>query len=393
MKFNNQSIVRFKFILAALGIVIMTGACTQPKPVPNAIVVNDPGNDTSVDNAGDTGGSDENTLQENLQISVDPVEGLNGTTGKIIVMGAPAQASLDLKVGDVIIQLQTDTDGTASHQAVFYGESGEQITIEVTAASNSGIQTSSTSFGISGLLEQSYKLVITDIPSDDGEFALLIMFTRVFEIWVREGSLFIEAPEPWVNVEGELNPDGSFYAEGRGMVMWQPDIAVTFTGTISMSEIQGEYVMGVDGGLPGGYSITFVINGSGTQLTGQSAPGVDFNEISAFYSLLSSAHHFRDAEGMLSMLHTAVIDRYGRDACLAHINATMEPEILYKPHEAVKDANWNWVLDGKSTTIAEAYDVYVIALTEDGENPQNRHLARKPDGSLGWFTDCGEPLP
>lgn len=197
-------------------------------------------------------------------VNVDPGSGLNGTATTITVSGAPADEALTIAVGGVNHMVQTDSSGVGKLPHVFYGEEGQLIPIEVTTSELSRSKTATSSFRVAVPLEQLYKITITDNPSDEGGYALIIMLIRVFEITARGGSPTIEAPEPWINVEGELNPDGTFQAEGRGMAAGYTDIAVTFAGSMSMSEIHGEYIMGVEAGIPRGFSITYIINGVGT---------------------------------------------------------------------------------------------------------------------------------
>jgi hypothetical protein len=80
-------------------------------------------------------------------------------------------------------------------------------------------------------------------------------------ISVKDGPFRIEGPVSWMNVSGELNPDESITATGYGVVDGYPNIKVTFKGYITPYAIEGEYTVGVDGGLPGGEPVVYRISG------------------------------------------------------------------------------------------------------------------------------------
>ena len=56
--------------------------------------------------------------------------------------------------------------------------------------------------------------------------------------------------------------DGAFEAEGTGIVAGFPNILVTFTGTITSEGLEGYYTLGADGKLPGGQSVTYLVEGT-----------------------------------------------------------------------------------------------------------------------------------
>jgi len=51
----------------------------------------------------------------------------------------------------------------------------------------------------------------------------------------------------------------------------------------------------------------------------------------------------------------------------------------------------DWVIDERTTGIENAYSVEVTILSEQSDTDQEFHIAQCPDGTLGWFTDCGDP--
>ena len=70
-------------------------------------------------------------------------------------------------------------------------------------------------------------------------------------------------PSPWVGVTGTWDPaTGRFTATGRGRVAGNASIRCNFDGTLTPSgELEGDYVMGVGGGLPGGGTVTYRVQG------------------------------------------------------------------------------------------------------------------------------------
>lgn len=75
-------------------------------------------------------------------------------------------------------------------------------------------------------------------------------------------AMSVEGDPPFVNVEGEAQPDGSFFLKGMGTVAGYPDVTVQFEGTIEFPGIiEGTYSMGVNGELPGGVAAVYDVSG------------------------------------------------------------------------------------------------------------------------------------
>ena len=78
---------------------------------------------------------------------------------------------------------------------------------------------------------------------------------------VGDPTITITGSGAWVPVSGELKPDGSFVATGKGTVAGFPNVSVRFTGTWTEYDgFSGEYAMGVGGELPGGQPITYKVD-------------------------------------------------------------------------------------------------------------------------------------
>ncbi len=340
-----------------------------------------------------TGDTDESMAiaSDGLSVSVYPSKGPSGTNATITVSSAGSGEPVTLQIGEAITSGTTDANGVFTYDFTFYGQVGDIITIEATAGTGSDSPKASTTFEVTGELEQVYQASAI-VGSDEAKHDLFIQMLRFFELLAHSGSVVFEGPPPWVTVTGAINPDGSFRAEGVGTVAGFPSIIVTFEGTISMEHLEGEYVMGANGGLPEGKSITYLIEGIGTQAEPDPGSGVDFDEIVAFFNTLNAAQLNSDSAGMYSLLHSATLELYGTDACQVYLSGIVNPSVVIDPIDAYAIESWLWVMDGDATMVYDVVSVDVTVSVNGDGSKQTIHLSRRPDGSLGWFTDCGEPL-
>jgi len=262
------------------------------------------------------------------------------------------------------------------------GPTGTPATISGNAPATPQPPTPTAASELTGELEQTYN-AITDILSDKGGHAEFIQMLLALILNVSPGSIVIEGPDPWVTVVGEVGDDGSFIAIGRGNVAGFPDISVVFEGTINMDRIAGEYTMGAEGGLPGGESITYLVIGEAEN----SATGL----ASAFFGLFNAAQGAGDSGRMFDMLHPAVLELYGEAACADYLASIANPAVSIEVLNAVEIGEWSWERDGRTLLIADALAVSANIHNGDDVSQVELHLAVRPDGTLGWFTDCGEP--
>ena len=128
-----------------------------------------------------------------------------------------------------------------------------------------------------------------------------MLFRSITEVEVVEGSITFKGDPPFINVSGELNKeDGSFYAEGSGEVAGFSNITATFEGTLTETDLNGQYTMGANGGLPGGNSVTYQVTGTRADGSGEAeetpptgSPGV-VDAIRAFIQEFNGA--FQDGD-------------------------------------------------------------------------------------------------
>lgn len=227
-----------------------------------------------------------------------------------------------------------------------------------------------------------------------------IQLLRSFQVFLRRGSINFEGEPPWVNVSGELNDDGTFYAEGRGVVAGYPDIAVTFEGQISDGTLTGDYIMGAEGGLPGGESITYGITGTyqgpeegdGEEQPTSAFPEAILQTIDDFVQVFNQSFADGDAGSLYELLHPAVFDVYGEEACQAYLENVVGNPIQIDVVEAWFEGQWDWVIDDVTTPLDYIYTVVANRTIGTDTAEVEIHLYMPGDDSVRWLTDCGDPL-
>jgi hypothetical protein len=322
------------------------------------------------------------------KISVNPGQGPTGTRALITIRNAKPNQPVTIQHSGGSTNATTDENGVCVVDDTFYGQVGDVIQIEATiGAANEHHVT--TTFEITAPLEQTFMCVTTVDQDPAGHQPFVEMPEENLLLEVREGSLIIEGPHPWVNVQGELNEDGSFSANGKGDVAGFSDIAVGFEGTVSMQHLEGKYSMGAEGGLPSGQPITYVVQGRPEVDT---TAGGSEEDVVEFFEDFNQVQQAGDAEGMLAMLHPAVLAMYGQQACQAYLESVVNPSVEIEVLGVNAFGFWLWEIDGSRTYVEDTYSVDVNVNSEQGVTQQEIHIAVDQDGMLGWFTDCGDPL-
>jgi hypothetical protein len=214
-------------------------------------------------------------------------------------------------------------------------------------------------------------------------------------------------PDPFVAVYGEFNEaDGSFITEGIGTVAGFPNITVTFEGTLTQAGLSGLYSMGTEGGLPGGQSINYLIEGQLGQVGGNIpdlviTPEPDFypaspavmEDMEAFANIFNQAFVDVDYTNLYRLLDTNVLNIYGEEQCQTYLQSVIETPTSIEIIDAVQVGPWTFERDGISTPVTDVYSVNVNFIVRGQTSRQELHLVIPGDDSVRWFTDCGEPIP
>ncbi|NIM95372.1 MAG: hypothetical protein GTO18_16880 [Anaerolineales bacterium] len=196
---------------------------------------------------------------------------------------------------------------------------------------------------------------------------------------------------PWVDVVVDIAEDGSFTGNSIGTVAGFSDVSIAFAGTFDGENLAGEYSMGVNGELPGGDAITYSVEGEAAG-SGEETPVPTESAAEEFYDAFNAAMAAGDAGALVDMLHPAVIELYGLEACQAYLASIIDTTVSVEVVQEIGFGPWLWEIDGTSTLIEDVYTL-AINVTAQGETRAiESHVGLLDDGSLGWFTDCGEPL-
>ncbi len=231
------------------------------------------------------------------------------------------------------------------------------------------------------------------VEQDVDFHAAVLQMIADAELYVRmdiaKSRIMIEGPPPFVSLEGDFSPGGSFVAFGSGTVVGFSGIQVRGEGTISESELRFEFAMGIGGGFPGGNPITYSFYGM-RQIPDEEITLVDaLLEIQAFYAIFNRAFEEGDTGTLLLKLHPSVTDYYGTESCDSYLQGVIENPLRVDPQQVTAFGDWDWQVNSSSIRVTDAYTVNVtITLPDGAETQQEIHLAIRPDGQLGWFTYC-----
>jgi len=125
--------------------------------------------------------------------------------------------------------------------------------------------------------------------------------------------------------------------------------------------------------------------------TATPVPPLGEADVRAFVEVLVTAIQAGDVDTLMADLHPATLDRYGNLACatwLAGANPTFEIEVL----EVQEQTAWDYVTDGLTTTIPDAWSLAANQTQGGVTTPETLHFAPS-GGAVRWFTDCGTPMP
>lgn len=114
-------------------------------------------------------------------------------------------------------------------------------------------------------------------------------------------------------------------------------------------------------------------------------------DVRAFVEVLVTAIHDGDVDTMVANLHPAVKDRYGQDACRTAVAGFTDPTFEIEVLEVQEQAAWDYLTDGVTTTIPDAWAVPGNRSAGGQTIAFTFHFAPFGD-AVRWFTDCGTPL-
>lgn len=98
-----------------------------------------------------------------------------------------------------------------------------------------------------------------------------------------------------------------------------------------------------------------------------------------------------DRSFAIARLGDATLERYGAAQCEAYVTELNDDTFDVTVREVREPEPWDYTTDELTTTIPDAIPVEVERVARGETLIQELHLARATDGSLRWFTDCGDP--
>ena len=120
----------------------------------------------------------------------------------------------------------------------------------------------------------------------------------------------------------------------------------------------------------------------------------DLNRIQNFYSSYNQAFADQNTDFLFESLHPAVYDLYGEDACRTYLDGIVANTITVEALSLDRHGAWIYDQDNANILIQNAYTAQItVTLPSASTVSQTTHLGVLPDGTITWFTDCGEPLP
>jgi hypothetical protein len=233
--------------------------------------------------------------------------------------------------------------------------------------------------------------VLVSVTSDPDEHAEFVGMPSAITLAIECGSISISGPFPWVDVMGEVDNNGNFFATGTGTVAGFSNIDARLDGSLQNGALNAEYSLGVNGGLPGD-AITYSIQGQARESeTSSEATSAEFGQVSEFVMLLENYNRTPLPELLASRIHPTLEATYGQEACMAHAIAIADPTLEIALVIVYELDTWDFTLDGISYSIPNVYTVDAV-ITRNGESSNTETHFGLVDGDLTWFTDCGDPI-
>lgn len=158
----------------------------------------------------------------------------------------------------------------------------------------------------------------------------------------------------------------------------------------------GEYSLSIDNVTADGFVYTPELNAASempVDVTSQETTFTAADSIQSFYQAFNQAFASGDAESLLRSLHPAVLEKYGVDACRNYLQSVLAKPVSVEVVGVTSFGEWDWQSDGSVLPVQNAFTIQINENVQGQSQQAETHLALRDDGSLGWFTDCGDPLP
>ncbi len=120
-------------------------------------------------------------------------------------------------------------------------------------------------------------------------------------------------------------------------------------------------------------------------------PEISFN-VRSFVEKFNTAFILEDVDTLHSLLHPAVFERYGLEACYSYVESVIGNTVQVEIVEVLAFGWWDWEMDEFVSSLDNVFSVLVNAGLLNQSSQQEIHYGQVEDGSLRWFTDCGDPL-
>lgn len=196
-----------------------------------------------------------------------------------------------------------------------------------------------------------------------------------------DGSHFEADDDPlFGDLRIDVDAEGNMVVSGE-MVPVEGIASFSGTGTLTESTLQLDYTVQ----FPGGGEANGII-----EMT-KEAGAVGSEPVTEFLAMFEAAMKSGDLEFLMERLHPAVIDRYGESACSAYLERVVDPDFSVEVGEINPPSAWNYDQDGVEEMIEEAWSAQV-AISAGGQAQETLAHYAMHEGTLRWFTDCGEPI-
>jgi hypothetical protein len=244
--------------------------------------------------------------------------------------------------------------------------------------------------------ESSSEFNFEGTPKDMSVFVLAMEGSYVhysgYSMVLVDASVYGDDPAPMANANIDLTMKGPGGSETQTVTTDEDGTAhAEFTiytygnYEVSVDNIEGEYMV-YDPSLNAMNSVKVSVT------AGESTPVGGTTEIGDFVFAFNKAFQTKDAGALFDLLHPAVTDLYGDEACHTYIGSIIETPTRLEVLNVKELASWLWEMDGHSTSFEDVFIVEVNFTAADSTSQVDFHLVQREDGTLGWFTDCGEPL-